>query len=202
MIPSPLDHDPDSPLGPALEITGQLLDQAKAGDAAARERLFARVMPSLRRWAHQRLPRSSRDLQETDDLVQVTLLRAWRRLDEFDFRGPGSFLGYLRQILLNALRDEVRRTGSLPPQGPLATNLPAAGPSPLEETMGWDAVRRYEAAFLELDEEEKLGITLRLELGLGYAEIAEVMGKPSANAARMAVGRALVELAERMRGRD
>ena len=68
--------------------------------------------------------------------------------------------------------------------------------------MGRDAVRRYEAAFLELSEEDQLGINLRLELGLSYAEIAEALGKPSANAARMAVGRALVDLAERMRGRD
>jgi len=200
MTPSP--HDPESTPPPALEITRVLLDRARAGDQAAREQLFARVMPALRRWAHQRLPRAARDLQETDDLVQLTLLRAWRRLHEFEARGSGSFLGYLRQILINAVRDEGRRTGGRPPSNELAPQLPAPGPTPLEETMGREAVRRYEAAFQELAEEEQLGVNMRLELGLSYAEIAEALGKPSANAARMAVARALVRLAERMRGHD
>ena len=38
----------------------------------------------------------------------------------------------------------------------------------------------------------------RVELGLTYSEIAAAAGKPSANAARMAVTRALIRLAEEM----
>ncbi len=40
----------------------------------------------------------------------------------------------------------------------------------------------------------------RLELGLSYDEIAKELGKPSADAARMAVTRAVTRLAERVRG--
>jgi len=40
----------------------------------------------------------------------------------------------------------------------------------------------------------------RVEFGMSYEEVAEVLGKPSANAARMAVVRALVRLAEEMKG--
>jgi DNA-directed RNA polymerase specialized sigma24 family protein len=36
-------------------------------------------------------------------------------------------------------------------------------------------------------------------MGCSYAEVAELMGKPSVDAARMAVSRALVKLAEEMR---
>ena len=39
----------------------------------------------------------------------------------------------------------------------------------------------------------------RIELGCSYAEVAELMDKPSADAARMTVSRALVRLAEEMR---
>jgi hypothetical protein len=46
------------------------------GTAAARERLFARYLPVLKRWAHHRLPRAARALRDTDDLVQDTLLNA------------------------------------------------------------------------------------------------------------------------------
>ena len=46
---------------------------------------------------------------------------------------------------------------------------------------------------------EREGVVLRMECGLSYPEIAGAMGKPSANAARMLVVRALVPLAEAMR---
>ena len=38
----------------------------------------------------------------------------------------------------------------------------------------------------------------RIELGLPYAMVAEAIGKPSADAARMAVSRALMKLAKEM----
>ena len=38
----------------------------------------------------------------------------------------------------------------------------------------------------------------RLEMAGTYEELAEVLGKPSADAARMAVGRALARLAKEM----
>jgi DNA-directed RNA polymerase specialized sigma24 family protein len=39
----------------------------------------------------------------------------------------------------------------------------------------------------------------RVELGLSYAEIAEMLNKPSANAARMTVVRSIMRLAEEMK---
>ena len=41
-------------------------------------------------------------------------------------------------------------------------------------------------------------VIARVEMGLGYAEIARHLDKPSADAARMAVSRALVRLAREM----
>src|SRR5262249_43784125 len=99
---------------PPLETTTDLLSRVRAGDERARETLIARILPPLRRWAHQRLPRGARDLHDTDDLVQMTVLRALRRLDDFESRGPGALLGYVRQVLLNAIRDELRRIARRP----------------------------------------------------------------------------------------
>jgi len=56
----------------------------------------------------------------------------------------------------------------------------------------------YERAFACLEEQEREAIVARLELGLTYGEIAQSLGKPSPDAARMAVGRALVRLAREM----
>jgi RNA polymerase sigma-70 factor (ECF subfamily) len=70
----------------------------------------------------------------------------------------------------------------------------------LEAAIGAEAVEHYEAALQRLRGEERELIVARIELGLTYSELAGALGKPSADAARMAVGRALVRLAEEMRG--
>ena len=51
-----------------------LLERARAGDRQALETLTARYLPRLRRWASGRLPRWARDLADTEDLVQETVL--------------------------------------------------------------------------------------------------------------------------------
>jgi RNA polymerase sigma factor (sigma-70 family) len=182
-----------------LESTTVLLGRARAGDASARERLFARVLPPLRRWAHQRMPSAARDLHDTEDLVQVTVLRAFQRLDHFEALGPGAFLGYLRQILLNAIRDELRRAGRRPGHTGLDPELADPAPSALERVLGRDAIEHYERALGALADEKREAVIMRIELGFSHQEIADALGRPSANAARMLVARALVELAEGMR---
>jgi RNA polymerase sigma-70 factor (ECF subfamily) len=75
---------------------------------------------------------------------------------------------------------------------------PDAAASPLEEAIGKEALERYEAALHRLRAEEREVIIARVELGQSYQQIAAGHGKASADAARMAVSRALVRLAEEM----
>ncbi len=60
-----------------------LLERMRGGEHAARDELIRRYWPRLERWARGRLPASARDLYETVDVVQETLIAALRRL-----RGP------------------------------------------------------------------------------------------------------------------
>jgi RNA polymerase sigma-70 factor (ECF subfamily) len=76
--------------------------------------------------------------------------------------------------------------------------LPAKAPSHLEQAIGREAVEAYEEALLALPEEQQQAVILRIEFGYSYPEIAEALDRPSANAARMMVSRALVRLAEVM----
>jgi RNA polymerase sigma-70 factor (ECF subfamily) len=184
---------------PSADSTLDLLTRAQAGDEAARDRLFGRYLPSLSRWASGRLPRWCRDLMDTDDLVQETLLRTLRRIDGFEHRHQGALQAYLRQAVMNRIRDEVRRAK----RGPVSTELeadaaPDRGASPLELAIGEQAVETYEAALQRLRPEEREAIVARVEMDYTYEQVAAELGKPSADAARMAVSRALLRLAEEM----
>jgi Sigma-70 region 2 len=75
-------HGGDDP----QETTAILIAKVRAGDTTAKERLFTRCLPVLRRWAHHRLPHRLRGVGDTDDLVQETLLRALRNLNAFEVR--------------------------------------------------------------------------------------------------------------------
>ena len=185
-----------SPTSSELETTSDLLARVRAGDGAARERLVARYLPILRRWAHGRLPFSARGLADTDDLVQVTLLRALDRVEEFEPRREGAFLAYLRSILLNAIRYEIWRSVRLPGGAKLGENVADPEPSPLEQAIGRDLLDSYETALATLPEDQQEAVILRVEFGFTHEEIAAATGSPSANAARMRVSRALVRLAE------
>ncbi len=178
--------------------TTTLLDRARRGDEWARGELFKRFLPLLQRWAHGRLPGRARGLVDTEDIVHVTLLKALNHLQSFEPRHEGAFFAYLRQILLNEIRQELRRAARRPmgaetPGGQVAHQL-----SPLEQLLGEEFLESYEAGLSKLSETERAAVILRLEFGFSHAGVAESIGSPSANAARMTVKRAILKLAEAM----
>lgn len=175
--------------------TETLLDLIRAGDEEARERLLERYLGPLQRWAHARLPVYARGAVDTDDLVQVTFLRALNRLDRFEPLHEGAFLAYLRRILANSIRDEVRRSIRRPDETEIPASLPDRDATPLERVIGRQRVARYEKALASLPETQQHAVILRLELGLSHREVAEALGSPSAAAARMVVVRAVERLA-------
>jgi RNA polymerase sigma factor (sigma-70 family) len=184
---------------PAAETTLDLLARVHEGDEAALGDLISRYLPGLRRWTSGRLPGWARRVSDTDDLVQETLIRAFQKLGDFDYRGEGALLAYLRQAILNRIRSEIRSARRRPPAEALSDDVEATDPSPLEAAIGVDAVEQYESALARLRPDEREAIVARIELGLTYVELAEVLGKPSPDAARMAVTRALVRFTEELR---
>jgi len=191
----------DDPHNSAFVTTAEtsldLLRRAQAGDADALNTLAIRYVPRMLRWATGRLPRGARGMTDTHDLVQDCVSQAFRRIDQFEIRGEGALQAYLRQTLLNQIRHEIRRASRRPSWGQadveqLAVEDPT--PSPLEQAIGSEALERYEKALARLRSQDREAIVTRIELGFSYEEVAEALSKPSANAARMAVQRALVRL--------
>ena len=188
-----------------LESTMTLVSRARTGDADAVEQLFARHQAPLRRWAAGRLPRWARQLTDTDDLVQDALLQTFKRIVEFEVRGPGALQAYLRQAVVNRVRDELRRRSRQPAAAAIDSPeiidslLIDGADSPLERAIGQQNLRRYQQALARLSRDEREAIIGRLEMGYSFQELAEAVGKPSADAARKATQRALIRLAEEMR---
>jgi len=181
-----------------LETTALLLVRIRAGDDTAKNLLLSRYAPALLRWAHGRLPAHARDLSETTDLVQKTLIRALTHLEGFEPRRPGAFLAYLRQILRNIVTDEIRRVRVRPVRAELDEDMVGREPSPIEVLIGREKLAAYEAALERLTEQQQEAIVLTIEFGLSNAEVQEAMSLSSPNAARMLVARGLVRLAKEM----
>jgi RNA polymerase sigma-70 factor (ECF subfamily) len=183
----------------SLDSTFELLRRARTGDPEALDRLFARHLVPLQRWASGRLPRASRDLAETDDLVQDVLLKTLRTMGDFEPRHVGALQAYLRQAVLNRLRDELRHARRLPDQTDLDDVDLEGGESPLEQAIGRQAVESYERALGRLRPEDREAIIGRVELRLSYPDLAEALGKPTPEAARKAAMRAVYRLVEEMK---
>ncbi|MFN7980995.1 MAG: sigma-70 family RNA polymerase sigma factor [Vicinamibacterales bacterium] len=183
-------HVPDAP----LDSTIDLLERFKQGDEHAVDALLQRSLPPLRRWARGRLPNWARSMAETNDLVQDAIIRALPHLKRFEARYPGALQAYLRQAVANHIRDEIRKTQRRPmdPNGVGEYVDPA--PSPLDHAVGKQGVERYEAALAKLRPQDREAIVARIELQQSYDEVAIALGKPTANAARVAVTRAVASL--------
>lgn len=162
------------------------------------ERLFARHLAPLRRWARGRLPNWARDLADTEDLIQDALLQTFRRIDVFEVRGSGALQAYLRQAIVNRVRDELRRRARRPDRTALDSEELESILSPLEPAIGREAVETYQQALLRLTPEDREAIVGRIEMGYSYEELAQVLGRPSPEAARKAAQRAVVRLVEVM----
>jgi RNA polymerase sigma-70 factor (ECF subfamily) len=181
------------------ETTFRLLERVREGDHAALETLFSRYVGPLQRWAKGRLPRKARDVADTQDLVQETLLHTLRRIGDFEPRREGALQAYLRQALMNRIRDELRRHERRGIVDRVDSQIVDDAPSPVEQAIGRQAVARYERALANLRPEDREAIVARVEMECSYEQLADMLGKPTTAAARKAAQRALILRAAEMK---
>ena len=157
-----------------------LVVRAVAGDAGAFEELVARHHPACLRYAAHLLA----DRMEAEDVVQETLVRAYRSLGRYQERHQ--FRAWLFQILVNRCRtaaakraQRLRHAGPLDPEAHVARDGSAA----LELRSG------LARALQVLDASHREAFLLKLGEGLEYDEIARITGA-SVSALKMRVKRA------------
>ncbi|MCE3001207.1 MAG: sigma-70 family RNA polymerase sigma factor [Xanthomonadaceae bacterium] len=173
--------------------TQVLVGRCRAGDAAARAALIARIDPLLRRFARGRVPQLLRHEQDTADLVQSTWLRVLDRLGGISLQGPGDFFAYLRTVLINALREALRRQGASPidfdADAESATSILAASNVDPDD---WLA---YEQSLAAMPPDHRVVVLMRYEFGMSFAEIAAELGE-TPDAVRMRMNRAIARIAQ------
>jgi len=190
--------DPDSDEGGSAllsdEPTIELVLSARKGDRAALEALLERCLPSLKRWAHGRLPAHARGTLDTGDLVQEAAMHVLARLDKFEPRHVGAMQAYLRMSVINRIRDEIRKVGRRPEPMELTVEPPSDMTSPLEAAIREEAYERYRRALDKLRTRDREMVVARVEVQWTIQEIAHRFGMASVDAARVAVSRSLKRL--------
>jgi RNA polymerase sigma factor (sigma-70 family) len=188
---------PGSDLEQVSDSTLHVLERARSGDEAAAKVLLERALPPVRRWAHGRLPRYVRMDADTEDVVQDAFLRTLRRIKQFQHRTVGSLQAYLRQAIVNRVRDLIRhskRYGFEPHDESRSRDW---SPSPLEAAIMREQLDRFLEALNRLKPTDRQVIIWRIELGYTAEEIASKLGKSKA-AAGMSVTRAMTRLAKEL----
>jgi RNA polymerase sigma-70 factor (ECF subfamily) len=145
----------------------RLIVQARAGDRPAFAGLVERYWDRLYRWLYH----LTRDRHAAEDLVQETLLKAFAGLKRFQ---PGTkFSAWLFRIahnnFANYYRLAQRRREALP------KDLPARGQGPCEQAQSHEAQETLTRAIQRLPHEFRAALLLRIEEGLSFRQIAEVL---------------------------
>ncbi len=199
----------------------RLVTLAQDGDAEALNELFTRYYHVLVQTARRRLGPRLKAKEEPDDLAQTTFREATRDFRAYKYRGEGSLLRWLIQIMQNKIRDraefysagkrDLSRERSLEPtQSKDAEAQKPIDPmsADLTVTMRVQRVESFEIlrdAMSELSEDHRRAITLVFFQGLSLREAGERMGGRSEDAVRMMLRRAegrLGDLLKRTLGRD
>lgn len=142
--------------------------RARLGDAAAFETAVGPELEDLRRLATAIVL----DRHVADDVVQESLLAAWRGLNQL--RDAASFRTWLRRIAINRARNALRRPRSL--------HLLDVGPPDQARTadpsQAWDDAVALEAAMRQLTGDQRVCVALHYLEGRSVMEIAEILGVP------------------------
>lgn len=182
----------------STDSTLDVLERARGGDRTAARILVERALPSVRRWARGRLPRYTRSDADTEDIVQDAFLRTLKGLARFQHRTIGGLQAYLRQAVVNRIRDLIRGSKRRGIRADVADDLRDWQPSPLEAAIMREQLDSFLEALRKLRPADRQVIIWRIELGYTAEEIGVKLGKSTA-AAGMTVTRAMSRLAREMR---
>jgi RNA polymerase sigma-70 factor, ECF subfamily len=164
------------------DTTQSLIDAAREGDETAWSELHVRYRRILALLVRSSRPSSLKGRVGTEDIVQSAFLSAFRGLNGYEDRGPGSFLSWLKKILQNRIAERLRQHQAEKRDArrdePLdggRTPSSAADPSPSEIASHAEACSMLLAAIAELPTDLRDVIICHFFEDLSTRRIAEVL---------------------------
>jgi RNA polymerase sigma-70 factor (ECF subfamily) len=149
------------------------LPRIARGDRAAVRECLSRhgglVWSLARRWSEGR--------EEAEDAVQEIFLALWTHAGRFD-SSIASETTFVAMIARRTLIDRRRKQARRPPAGPLPDDLGGAEPGPSEWLEQRDEAARALRALETLGEDQRRVLTLSIQRGMTYDEIAGATGLP------------------------
>jgi RNA polymerase sigma-70 factor (ECF subfamily) len=167
----------------------RLVEAARSGDRAAFGVLVREASPLLERLAVRLLGHR----QDAEDVVQETILDAWKGLPRF--RGEARFRTWTTRILIARAFGASRRRR---PAEDLPAAVASAAAGPAADASSKELETTIREAIDDLAPVQRATLLLRADHGLSYDEIAYVLGS-SRDAVRMNLIDARRRLAERLR---
>jgi RNA polymerase sigma factor (sigma-70 family) len=203
---------PRTMAAPSEDSTLILLRAAQAGDVQATNRLFERYRDRLLQVVSLLVgKRRSGLLEDEEDLVQETLLKAFQSLGSFTPQSEGALLHWLSKLAENNLRDAVRREAAqkrgegrvrlradLPSALLVSSVFPGGEPTPSQVAAGHELAEQVEDLLLALPERERRLFVLRRLCELSFEEIAVEMDLGSAATIRSLYSRMMARLAAQL----
>jgi RNA polymerase sigma-70 factor (ECF subfamily) len=182
----------------------ELIARARAGDDSAFSCLLLRYSERLQGFVAPRIPESLRRRFDTDDVGEMTFIRAWSGIGSFGGEDGKSFYAWLRTIAKNTVLDCIKAEKAGKRNVDLGRNrtslllsLSHKGPGPSSAVAAREAVEHLEKALSRLKPEHREVIEMRFYAGLSVREIASRAGIRE-GAVSMRLNRAIGKLREDM----
>jgi RNA polymerase sigma-70 factor (ECF subfamily) len=194
---APAPHDGAGVFRAALPSDDTLV-RARAGDADAFRDLVERHSRAVFHVAYRVTGR----VEDAEDVVQETFLRAYRQLDRFESRA--NFGTWLHRIAINCAVDLLRgRSRREVPEEQetldrLGGELEGAMPSPERAMLGMEIRERIGSALERLTDMERAAFTLRHFEGLSIEEIGRTLGLRT-NATKHSIFRAVRKMRQELK---
>ncbi|MFN4257922.1 MAG: RNA polymerase sigma factor [Gemmataceae bacterium] len=152
---------------PVTEEQGLIYRARNKGDRAAFAALVERYWERLYRWLYH----LSHDCHQAEDLTQEAFMKAFANLASF--RLQSNFQAWLFRIAYNNFVNQKRKHARA--RQPFPDHLPSNDSPPDEQLMSREALQHLARAVGRLPSDFRAAFLLRVEEGLSFAEIADVL---------------------------